>query len=69
MKASQKTVFLDHKLYPSMERLINRDSTLTQLRIPITLRNPEDGGDMLSEMLVLTRGTLYKVPEGIYKAE
>jgi hypothetical protein len=23
MKASQRTVFFDHKLYPSMERLIN----------------------------------------------
>jgi hypothetical protein len=32
---------------------------------PITLRNPEDGGDMFSETSVLTRATWYKVTEVI----
>jgi hypothetical protein len=50
-----------------MDRLINADFTVTQLWNPITLSNPEDGGDMFSETLVLTRATWYKVPEGIYK--
>jgi hypothetical protein len=45
VKSSQKTVFLDHKLYPSMERLFNSDSTVIQLWNPIILRNPEDGGE------------------------
>jgi hypothetical protein len=29
-----------------MERLINSDSMVTKQWNPITLRNPEDGGDM-----------------------
>jgi hypothetical protein len=49
-----------------MERLIHSDSTVTHLWNPITLRNPEDGGDTLSEMLDRTRATLYKVPEDIH---
>jgi hypothetical protein len=52
VKASQMTVFFDHELYPSMERLINSDSTVQQLWDPNTIRNPEDGDNMLSEMLV-----------------
>jgi hypothetical protein len=49
-----------------MERLINSDSTVTQLWNPITLKNPEDGGDMLFETSVRTRATQYKVLEVIY---
>jgi hypothetical protein len=51
-----------------MERLINSDSTVTQLGNPITLRNPEDlhlQGDMSSKTSVLTIATWYKVPEDI----
>jgi hypothetical protein len=65
MKASQKTVFFDHELYSSVEMLISSDSTVTQLWNPITLRNPDDGGDMFSEMSVLARATQYRVPEFI----
>jgi hypothetical protein len=49
VKASQRTVFFHHKLYPSMERLINSDSTVTQLWNPIILRNPEEGDDTFSK--------------------
>jgi hypothetical protein len=49
-----------------VERLINSDSTVTQLWNPITLRNPEDGSKMFSETPVPTRPTSYEVPEGIY---
>jgi hypothetical protein len=52
-----------HKRYPSMERLINSDSTVTQLWNPITLKNPEGGGDMFSETSTLTTAIRYKVPE------
>jgi hypothetical protein len=38
-------MFFDHKEYTSMERLINSDSTVTQLWGHIALRNPEDGGN------------------------
>jgi hypothetical protein len=34
-----------------------------QLWNPITLRNPEDGDNMLSKTLILTRATQYKAPE------
>jgi hypothetical protein len=46
-----------------MDRPINSDSKLTQLWDPITLRNPEDGGDIFFETSFLTRATRYKVPE------
>jgi hypothetical protein len=49
-----------------MERLINIDSKVTQLWSPITLRNPEDGGDTFSETSVLIRHGR-KVPENIYQ--
>jgi hypothetical protein len=49
-----------------VERLINSDSTITQLWSPITLRNPEDGGDTISKTLVLTTAIQYKVPEDIH---
>jgi hypothetical protein len=49
-----------------MERLINSDTTVTQLWNPITIRNPEDGDDMFSKTSVLTTATQYKVPEGTY---
>jgi hypothetical protein len=42
-----------------MERLINIDSTATQLGNPITPRNLEDGGDMFSETSAETRATRY----------
>jgi hypothetical protein len=48
-----------------MERLVKSDSTLIQVLDPITLRNPEDGGDMVYEASVLTRATRYKVPESV----
>jgi hypothetical protein len=48
-----------------MERLINIDSTVTQLWSAMTLNNPEDGGDMFFETSVLIRTSRYKVPEGI----
>jgi hypothetical protein len=48
-----------------MERLINSDSTVTQLWGPITLRDPEDGGDMFAETSVITRATRYNVPGSI----
>jgi hypothetical protein len=59
-------MFFDHKLYPSMERLIRSDSTVPQLWNPITLRNPKDGDDSFSKTSVRTRPTGYKVPKGIY---
>jgi hypothetical protein len=40
----------------AMEMVINSDSTVTQLWSASTLRSPEDGCDVLSETLVLTRG-------------
>jgi hypothetical protein len=46
--------------------LINSDSTVKQLKNHITLRNPENGGDIFSETSVLTRVTRQKVPEDIY---
>jgi hypothetical protein len=49
-----------------MNRLVNSDSMVTQMWNPITLRNPEDGGDMFSETSVLNRVIRYRVPEGIY---
>jgi hypothetical protein len=52
MKASQRTVFFDHIYYPSVVRLINSDSTVTELWNCITPKNPEDGGNMLSKMSV-----------------
>jgi hypothetical protein len=67
VKASHKTMFFDYKYFPSMERLINNDSTLTQLWDSITIRNHEFGGDMLFETSVPSTATLYKVPENIYK--
>jgi hypothetical protein len=54
------------KRYPTMERPNNSESAVTQLWNPISVRNPEDGGDMASETSVLTRATRYKVPEDIY---
>jgi hypothetical protein len=66
VKAWQKMMFFDHKLYPSMERLININSALTQLWNPINLRNPEDVDDTFSETSIRTRVTWYKVPESIY---
>jgi hypothetical protein len=42
----------DHKYYPSMKRMINSDSIVTQLWNPITIRSPEDGGVMFSERSV-----------------
>jgi hypothetical protein len=41
------------------------ESMVTQLWGPIILRNPKNGGDMISETSVLTRGTLCRVLEGI----
>jgi hypothetical protein len=46
-----------------MERLINGDSTVTQLWNPTFLWNPEDGCDMLSKPSVRTTVTWYKVPK------
>jgi hypothetical protein len=40
-----------------MERLIESDSTVTQLCNPNTMRNLEDGDDMLSKTSVLIRVT------------
>jgi hypothetical protein len=65
VKASQKTVFLDHTLYPSVERPINGNSTVTQVLNPINLRDPEDGHDIFSETSVLAEATQYKVAEDI----
>jgi hypothetical protein len=66
VKASQKTVFFDHKQFPSMERLCNNDFTVTQLWNLITSMNHEGGDDAFSETSVRNRATRYKVPEGIY---
>jgi hypothetical protein len=52
-----------------MEKQINGDSTVTQLWNPISLRNPEDAGDVFSETSVLTRAARYKAPEGIYNRQ
>jgi hypothetical protein len=49
-----------------MEGLSNSYSTVTQLWNRITLRNPEDGDDTLSETYIRTRATRDKVPEGIH---
>jgi hypothetical protein len=51
-----------------INRLINSDSTVTQLWSPITLRNPKMKV-MFSEMSVLTKATRYKVPEDVYHLE
>jgi hypothetical protein len=48
-----------------MERLVNNDSTVTQMWNPISLRAPVDGDDMFSETLVHMRATQYKAPEDI----
>jgi hypothetical protein len=44
-----------------MERLINNDSMVKQLQNPDTTGNPEDGGNMFSEISVQTRATKHKV--------
>jgi hypothetical protein len=49
-----------------MEMLFNSNSSVIQLWNPITLRNHEDGGDMFSKTLVLTRVTWHKASEDIY---
>jgi hypothetical protein len=64
VKTSHRTVFFDPTQYSSVEKLSNSNSTVTKLCNPITLRNTEDGGDMLSETSVRTRATWYKDPEG-----
>jgi hypothetical protein len=51
-----------------VERLINSDSRVRQLCGPITLGNPEDGGDTFSETSVLTTATRYKDTEDAYKS-
>jgi hypothetical protein len=67
VKESQRKMFLDHKLYPSMERLINSDSAVTHLKNPSTLRKLEDGYDTFSETSVRTRATRrYKVAVDLY---
>jgi hypothetical protein len=66
MKAFQRTVFFDHKLYPSMEELSNSDSSIPHMPNTVTLSNPECGDDTFSETLVRTTATWSKIPEGIY---
>jgi hypothetical protein len=61
LKASQRTKFFNHKLYPSMERLMKSDSTLTQLWNPIALRKPEHGGDTFTDTSLRTRVIRYNV--------
>jgi hypothetical protein len=61
-----ESLFFDHKLYSTLDRLSNSRSTVTQLWNPTTLRNPEDGDDTFSEKSVRTRGTWYEVPEDIF---
>jgi hypothetical protein len=56
-------MFFDPIQYPSMEKLIKSNSTVTQMWNPINLRNPEDGDDTFSGTSVTTRATRYKVPE------
>jgi hypothetical protein len=51
VKASQRTALFNHKLHPSMERLINSDFMVTQMWNPITPRKTEDGDDIFSETL------------------
>jgi hypothetical protein len=53
------------QLYVS-EWLSNSDSTVTQLWNLITLRDPEEVHDTISETSVGYRATQYKVPEGTY---
>jgi hypothetical protein len=48
--------------------MVNSDPMVTQLWSPITLRNPEDGGDKVSETSVLTTTIWHKVPDRIYIA-
>jgi hypothetical protein len=59
-------MFFDLRYYPSMDRLINRDSIVTQLWDLITLRSPEEGGNMFSETSALTTATRYNDPDGVY---
>jgi hypothetical protein len=66
VKASQKTVFFYHQLHRSVDRLINRNSMVTQLWNLITVRNPEDGDDTFSETSVRTRPEWHEAPEVIY---
>jgi hypothetical protein len=63
VKTFKKAVFFDYTWYPSMKRVVNSDSTVTQLWNPITLRNPEDGGGIFSETSALARATQYNVSE------
>jgi hypothetical protein len=49
-----------------MGRKINSDLTVTQLWKPITLRDPEDGGDMFFETSVLITAIRCNTPEDIY---
>jgi hypothetical protein len=51
-----------------MERLRNSFSTVTLVWNSVTLKNPEDGDDALSETSVSTRATRQKIPEGINKS-
>jgi hypothetical protein len=48
-----------------MEKIVNSDSTVKQLLNSITLRTPEDGGDMFYETSVVTRTTGYVVQKDI----
>jgi hypothetical protein len=65
VKTSQKAVFFDLTYFPSKKE-IKCDSTVTGLWNPITLRNPEFGGDTSSEASVINRGTRYTVPGDTY---
>jgi hypothetical protein len=49
-----------------MKRLINSDSTITQVWNAITLENTKDGGDMFSETSLRTSTTRHTVPDDIY---
>jgi hypothetical protein len=62
MKTSQKTVFFCNTQYPSIGRLINKDSMVTT----VESYHPEDGGTYVLQMLGLTTATWCNIPQDIH---
>jgi hypothetical protein len=52
-----------------MEKVINSDSTVTQMWRPVTPKNQDYVEDVISETSVLTIVTSYEIPADVYHQE